>query len=256
MPETRDAYGPYPRSAPARPYYGGRPYYPGRPYTYARPHAWWGWGWGWQPIYSYAPPPPSSEGEYGGRYAREEPPALSARFSLYGAGRKDGYAAGITFGMEGRYTGFDLDVGALAREQVTGPLHEDGSDPATFGNAHLTWSLVSVPFARVRLETGASILALPDSPAVEAQPWRGKTLFGPDVGLSGGLGLLGPLAIEGHARLTPFPIRIADTFLGVALHGGPLGVSAGWRWIDVDGDGKDAPKLMFRGPQVGLTLAL
>ncbi len=31
-------------------------------------------------------------------------------------------------------------------------------------------------------------------------------------------------------------------------------MSAGWRWIDVDGDDDDAPRVWFRGPQVGLTL--
>lgn len=107
----------------------------------------------------------------------------------------------------------------------------------------------------MRLETGVSILALPDSPAAADEEWRGKTLLGPDVGISGQLGLVGPIGIEGYARLTPFPQRVADTFIGLAVHGGPLGVNAGWRWVDVAGNGRDAPRLMFRGPQVGIGLA-
>ncbi len=253
-PPPPRAYAPaprYPRTVPAPRYV--RPY----PYSY-RPHFWWGWGWGWgwYPLYGYAyrpayPPPP-------GEYA---PPQQSAadriytRFSLYGAGRTDGYVGGLAFGLDGRYVGFDLDASAIAREPVTGPLHESGSDPATWGTAHFTWSFLSERSIRLRAETGASMLSLPDSRFAAAQQWRGKTIVGPDVGISGQLGLAGPVGIEGHARLTPFPVRVADTFIGATVHGGPVGISAGWRWIDVAGDNKDAPKLWFRGPQVGLSLA-
>ncbi len=252
-PDARRELSPDPRYRPAP----GRPYV-GRPYVgpYYRPHRWWGWGWGWYPVYPYYPAPPPSEG-----YApapepeRREQDRIYTRLSLYGAGRSDGYMGGLTVGLEGRLLGFDVDVAALAREQVTGPLHSDTSDPATWTTAHLTWTLVNERSVRLRLETGASILALPDSPAVANQEWRGKTLVGPDVGISGHLGLVGPLGIEGYARLTPVPTRVADTFVGLAVHGGPLGVSAGWRWVDVAGNGRDAPKLMFRGPQVGIGLA-
>jgi hypothetical protein len=246
----RDAIGPYPRSEPA-PQYAPRPY-AGR--RYYRPRVWWGWGWGWYPLYSYAPGPYADVGEP--PRDREEANQVYGRLSLYGAGRMDGYVAGLELGIEGRYAGFDLDANALASEQVTGPLHHDGNDPIGWGTAHVTWSLLSERSLRLRVETGASMLALPSSDFVASREWRGKTVFGPDVGVSGQLGLLGPVGLEGHARLTPFPVRTADTFLGLVLHEGPLGVSAGWRWIDVAGDEKDAPKVWFRGPQVGLSFAL
>lgn len=249
----REAPGPYPRTAPA-PRYGPRPY-PGPYYSY-RPHFWWGWGWGWgwYPLYGYRAYPPPPPGEYA-PLQRQEADRIYTRFSLYGAGQSDGYVAGVDFGLDGRYMGFDLDVNAIARERVTGPLHETGSDPATWGTAHLTWSFLSERSVRLRAETGVSMLDLPSSDFVVNQPWRGKTLVGPDVGVSGQLGLVGPLGIEGHARLTPFPVRVADTLIAATIHGGPLGLSAGWRWIDVAGNDKDAPKLRFRGPQAGLSLA-
>jgi hypothetical protein len=249
---SRGAPGPYPRTAPA-PYYGPRAY--PRPYYY-RPHFWWGWGWGWgwYPFYGYPVSPLPATGEYAPRPG-DEANRIFTRFSLYGAGRSDGYVAGVDFGIDGRYTGFDLDVNAIARESVTGPLHETGSDAATWGTAHFTWSFLSERSVRLRAETGVSMLSLPDSQFAAAQEWRGKTVFGPDVGVSGQVGLIGPLGIEGHARLTPFPVRVADTLIAATVHGGPVGLSAGWRWIDVAGDGKDAPKLVFRGPQVGLSFA-
>lgn len=243
------APGPYPRTAPAPRYV--RPY-PG-PYYY-RPHFWWGWGWGWgwYPLYGYAAaPPPAAQGYE----PRPEADRIYTRFSLYGAGRTDGYVGGVDFGLDGRYVGFDFDVNAIARESVTGPLHETGSDPVTWGTGHFTWSVLSERSFRLRAETGVSILSLPNSQFVAAQQWRGKSVVGPDIGVSGQLGLVGPVGVEGHARLTPFPVRVADTLIAATVHGGPVGLSAGWRWIDVAGDGKDAPKLMFRGPQVGLSLA-
>ena len=99
------------------------------------------------------------------------------------------------------------------------------------------------------------MLSPPDSEATLDREWRGKTVIGPDVGISGQLGVLGPVGIEGHARLTPFPVRMADAFLGLAFHQGRLGAErpAG-AGINVDGDDDDAPRVWFRGPQVGLTL--
>lgn len=250
-PEVRrDEPGPYPRTVPA-PY--GRRYQP-RPYYY-RPHAWWGWGWGWYPLYACPEPPTPPPGQGYAPPPHDEADRITTRFSVYGAGRSNGYVGGLDFSLDGRYAGFDLDVNALASEPVTGPLHESGRDPATWGSAHFTWSLLAERSFRLRILTGGSMLSLPDSPAVADREWRGKTVYGPDVGVSGQIGLLGPLGIEGHARVTPFPVRVADTLIAATLHAGPLGLSGGWRWIDVAGDEKDAPKMSFRGPQVGLSLA-
>jgi hypothetical protein len=254
-PERREV-APAPRPPPPPRYrmYPVRPYH--RPHFYYRqpPSFWWGWGWGWgwYPLYANPVPPPP-EGYVPER--RSEAERIYTRISLYGAGRSDGYMGGFDLGLDGRWLGFDLDASAIARESVTGPLNRRGSDPATWGTAHLTWTVLSDRSFRLRVETGASMLSLPDSPAVEGEEWRGKTLVGPDVGVSGQLGIVGPLGVEGHARLTPIPTRVADVLLAATVHGGPLGLSAGWRWIDVAGNGRDAPKLTFQGPQVGLSLA-
>jgi hypothetical protein len=246
-PIPRQNYGAYPRPVPYR---RGPP-----PVYYRRPRAYGWWGWGYAPILT-PPPPPYAPGERPDRPDRAEADRVYTRINAYGAGKSDGYAAGLSLSLDSRYAGFDISIDALAREQVTGPLHDSGSDPAGWGSAHLTWSVLSTPNARLRVLTGASMLSLPDSRAVRGQPWAGKTLVGPDVGLSGQLGLAGPLGIEGYARLTPLPVVVADTYAGLIVHGGPLGVTAGWRWVDVQGSdtNNDAPKLMIRGPQVGLSL--
>ena len=79
----------------------------------------------------------------------------------------------------------------------------------------------------------------------------GKQVCGPDVDASVSCWLAGPLGLEGRARLTPFPVTVADTHTGLTLHDGPIGLTGGWRWVDLRGDGTDAPALMFRGPQWG-----
>lgn len=251
----RDALGPYPRS-PSAPQYVPRPpppppsgYYP------PRPRVWWGggwgWGWGWDPIYPYAPGPHFDARD---QPVRDEADRIYTRLSLYGAGQTDGYVAGVSLNIEGRSTGFDLDVSALEKEAVTGPLRDRGTEPISWNTAHLTWAILSERSVQLRVETGASMLSLPASDFTAQQPWRGKTIIGPDVGLSGQIGLLGPFGIEGHAWLTPFPVRTADSFLGLALHDGPIGMHAGWRSIDVAGRMNDAPKVSFSGPEVALVL--
>jgi hypothetical protein len=72
--------------------------------------------------------------------------------------------------------------------------------------------------------------------------------------LSGHLGLIGPFGLEGHARVTPFPFPIIDTRAALVLRGGPLALSAGWRSIDVNGNGVKYPEAHFAGPEIGLQL--
>jgi hypothetical protein len=90
-------------------------------------------------------------------------------------------------------------------------------------------------------------------------PWSGSSFansvaFGPQIGLSGHAGLLGPLGIEGHARVTPYPVPVLDARAAFVVRGGPLAVSAGWHVIDVNGDGQDTPAARFAGPEIGLQL--
>ncbi|HET6413136.1 MAG TPA: hypothetical protein VFG53_13850 [Anaeromyxobacter sp.] len=165
----------------------------------------------------------------------------------------DGWDAGVILTVDTRWVGFDANIDALAQKSVTGSTHNDIGDPAAWGSAHITWSVISASWIRIRALTGASMLALPKTTFTESQPWAGDTLFGPDVGFSGGIGLHAPVTAEGWARLTPFPTRIVDAYAGLGVHGGPIGLTAGWRWVEVHGNGTDAPTLNFSGPQGGLS---
>jgi len=234
----------YPRSVPPPPRSGPPPLY--YAYRYVAP-----WGWGYYPVYpppprAPAPPPPSAAAP------PSEEDSASGRFLLYGAGSGSGYMAGTSLAVDTRWVGLDATIDALADDAVTGPTQHDAGSPAAWGTAHITWSIVSVPRFRIRVLTGGSMLLLPRSQFTTGQPWAGKTLWGPDVGFSGGVNLIGTVALEGYAHLTPFPTRVGDAYAGAALHFGPIGLTGGWRWVEVYGDGNDAPRMSFSGPQAGL----
>lgn len=285
-PEARP--GPYPRAPSPYPRTGRPPYPRAVPPHYPPPaHAerprvvvgpppfWWGWGWGWgyYPLYPRYPLAPGDQSspptQTSPAYPAPDPDRIVTRLSLHGAGmrrdldepdgRDDGYAAGLALTVDGRQVGFHAGVDAVARESVTGDFHDDGSSPAAWATAHITWSVLSRDAYRLRFELGGSLLALPDDTFAAGQPWAGKVIFGPDVGVSGQLGLVGPIGIEGHARVTPFPVPVVDTRIALALRGGPLGITLGWRAINVEGDDQDtdadAPELRFRGPELGLSVA-
>jgi hypothetical protein len=228
-----------------------------RPRRYARSAIvvgspfWWGlgFGWGYAPLYPRNP----YAGEPGASY-EPDPDAVHLRLSGTGVAASGGGMGGIALDVEGRSGGVNARIDALAKDGVTGVPGGDHRAIA-WGSAHVTWSLVSDEVARVRLEIGGSALALPDTGFAATQPWAGRTAFGPDVGVSAQLGLVGPIGIEGHARVTPFPVPVLDTRLAVALRGGPLAVTAGWRGLHVAGDGVDAPVLDLSGPELGLSIA-
>ena len=45
------------------------------------------------------------------------------------------------------------------------------------------------------------------------------------------------------------------TGLGLALRGGPLALTAGWRSFDLSGDGVKGPSAHYDGPELGLAVA-
>jgi hypothetical protein len=200
-----------------------------RPRRYARSAIvvgspfWWGlgFGWGYAPLYPRNP----YAGEPGASY-EPDPDAVHLRLSGTGVAASGGGMGGIALDVEGRSGGVNARIDALAKDGVTGVPGGDHRAIA-WGSAHVTWSLVSDEVARVRLEIGGSAL----------------------------VGLVGPIGIEGHARVTPFPVPVLDTRLAVALRGGPLAVTAGWRGLHVAGDGVDAPVLDLSGPELGLSIA-
>ncbi len=245
------------RPAPTPPsgrYYGG-PYY-GYPGYYADPALyvspfWFGWSWGWgyyplwgprpyDPRYGYVPEP------------RYEPDRVATQLALRGAGAPGGAAGGLSLSADGRFVGFHAGVDAIAIAPPGGTVQSSAA--LGFGSAHLTWSVVSEDAGRIRLELGGSMLSIPTGGAYAGAPYAGNVLFGPDVGVSGHLGLAGPLGLEGYARLTPVPIPVTDVHAALAFRGGPLALTAGWRAIRIDGNGTDAPSARFSGPEIGLSL--
>lgn len=211
---------------------------------------WWGWGWGWgyYPIYP-APPPDVSDLRPGGQ-ALSEGPRTSASLRATVATDTRGGVAGLALSMDGRSLGFQASIDAIDRSRA--PATDPASNLGTlgYGTMHATWSFLSERNVRVRLEAGASIVTLGDATGVGAPPYAGSTLFGPSFGVSGHLGLLGPVGLEGHTRLTPSPVPVTDSRVALAIRGGPLAIGLGYRWLGIQGDGTSAPDVRFAGPEL------
>ena len=227
-----------------RTYPSGTTVYPLYP---VQPYWWWGWGWGfgYYPLY---PRPPVAE------YGAPEPERVATTLSARASGARDGAAAGISLGIEGRHGGFDADIAAISTDKIGGTTALGSSSAIGWGTMHATWSIVSDGSARIRVEVGGSMLSMPTGGAAAGAPWESKVSFGPDAGISGQLGLVGPFGIEGHARVTPLPVPVTDLRAAVALRAGSLALTGGWRAIHVSGDGVDAPSIDFSGPEIGLAL--
>jgi hypothetical protein len=279
-PYARPAPAPYARPAPA-PY--ARPAQRGGRYrTYVGPGAalgalsfWGGWGlgWGYYPLYPLYPqayqqpyPPggagsgdgyyPPGDGYYppdAGGYPAANPDRVFVRLGAAAAGMPDGAVGGFTLALDGRTAGFSASVDALVLDDVT-RVGDTGGDALGWGTAHFTWSVLADASFRIRLELGGSMLSLPKTGAFAAMTRAGDVAFGPDVGISGQLGLVGPIGLEGHARVTPFPIPVVDARLAVALRGGPLALTAGWRGIRVYRQEGEVPDVDFSGPELGLSI--
>ncbi len=220
------------------------------PPVYYPPPYWWGfgWGYGYAPLYPLYPEPFPAYGVEGA------PPAhrLASTMRATGAaGSGTSGAVGLAFTVDGRRGGFDLAIDAFAPSHggvMAGGL--DGSQDAYgFGSAHFAFPILEGPAYRLRLQAGGSWLSVPVS------TYGGPTdAFGPDVGASANLGLVGPFGLEGHARLTPFPVQVVDLRAAVALRAGPFSLLGGYRVIDVAGDSRTGPAARFEGPELGVGL--
>jgi hypothetical protein len=229
-----------PRYTPPNAFPVGFPGYYYDPYYYGFAPFWWGWGagFGYYPLY----PRP----RYG--YAPEEVSRITTRLLLDGGGtlRRGGAAAGLSLGIEGERLGFHLGLDGFS---PTGNF--DSSMTYGYATAHLTASVVSTDVARLRVELGGSFLSWPD-----VGRDAGAIAFGPDVGLSGHLGLLGPLGVEAYARYTPIPTPIFDWRAALAFRFGPVSLTAGWRELSVYRSTSRAnlSRFDFSGPQAGVGL--
>ena len=209
----------------------------------------WGWGWGYYPLW----PSPYYPGEAPG-YRPDDANRITARLEAYGAGATNAVAGTLALSMEGPRAGFSADVSGLA---ISAPAGSTAGDAAlTLGGARASWTLASDAAFRLRLELGGSMLSVPDTGRYAGASYANTMTFGPQVGVSGNLGLVGPFGLEGYARVTPLPVPVLDGKVGLVFRGGPLAVSAGWRVIDVNGNGIDDPEAHFSGPELGLQLML
>ncbi len=236
FPGTRGFRGPYYRSY----YY---PYY----YPYYAAPFWWGLGWGWgyypsypQPAYPVAAPP-------------EETRKVVAQLAVTG-GPTRAYWSGITSnevmgGVELHVDGPRFGLGAAVDGFSLGSSYSGPSSRTTLalGSAHLTIPIASGEVGRLRAELGGTVVSWPDTFS-----YYGASSLGPDVGVSGHVGLVGPLGIEGHARYTPFPRYVVDLEGSLALRFGPVAPKIGWRDVSVGGESPQ-PSLRFYGPQLGLS---
>ncbi len=211
----------------------------------AQPWSGLGWGWGYYPLFLR----PAAE-----QIPNGDPDRLATTLTGSVAAMPQAMATGIALAIEDRAAGFEAGIDAIALRDVAGDVSLGSSSAVGLGTMHATWSVVSEDAFRLRVEAGGSMISMPAGGTSADMPWAGKVAFGPDVGVSGHVGLLGPIGIEGHARVTPVPFPVTDTRAALALRGGALAFTAGWRAIRVFGDGVDAPALSFSGPEVGLAL--
>lgn len=240
---------PPPSTRPPPPWPGSRPWGPPQQ-AYYPPPFWWGfgWGYGYYPLYPlYGEPLPAYDVE-------RAPPAhrVASTMRVTGAsGSGDSGAVGLAFAVDGRHGGFDVAVDAFApsRGGVMVGGFSGSQDSYGFGSAHLAFPILEGPAYRLRLLAGGSWLSVPAS-AYGSQ----ADAFGPDVGASASLGLIGPLGLEGHARITPFPVEIIDLRAAVALRAGPFSLLGGYRVIDVAADSRTGPAARFEGPEFGIGL--
>jgi hypothetical protein len=206
----------------------------------------WSWGWGYYPLW----PRPYYEGGQPG-YLPDDARRLGARLEAYGAGASHAAAGTLALAMEGPIAGFNADVTGLALSDPSGAT----TDAAlTIASGRATWSIASEAAFRLRLELGATMVSVPSSGIYASTSYANSVSVGPQLGVSGHVGLVGPFGLEGHARVTPYPVPVVDAKAAVVLRGGPLAVSAGWRSVDVNGNRIDAPEAHFKGPEVGLQL--
>jgi hypothetical protein len=226
---------------------GGGPIGWAPPPVYYSPPFWYGYGWGWgyYPLYPAVVPAPGLPSEL-----PTQGTAATVRASG-GFGPRDTGLAGLAFAVEGERAGFNLGFDAFSPSR--GGLFDGGRSGASrsygLGSAHFTYPLFRGPAFGVLLEGGGSWLSVPSS------SFTGSTdAIGLDLGTSAHLGLLGPLGLEGHARITPYPVRVVDLRAAAALRGGALSLTFGYRVIDVEADDRTGPAARFEGPELGLGL--
>jgi hypothetical protein len=168
---------------------------------------------------------------------------LSFRLGLQGGPISEGAAVDLFIGLEGRRFGVDARVTGMGLEADDG---SDLTDTITLMEAHLTWALISLERARLRVEAGVSSASAPDI-----------SFLGPSLGMSFEACMAGPLDFEARMQATPFPYRQVDASAALALHLGALVLRGGYRGMVLDDAGEvDGVRNVdtFHGPYFGLGL--
>ncbi|QSQ22119.1 hypothetical protein JY651_44465 [Pyxidicoccus parkwayensis] len=168
---------------------------------------------------------------------------LSFRLGLQGGPVTEGAAVDLFIGLEGRRFGADVRLTGMGLDADDG---SDETDTISLVEAHLTWAIVSLPQARVRVEAGVSTAHAPD-----------VTFVGPSLGMSLEACMAGPLDFEARVQTTPFPYRQVDASAALALHLGALVLRGGYRGMVLDDAGEvdDVRHVdTFHGPFFGLGL--
>lgn len=205
----------------------------------------WGFGYGYRPVYGYTSSAVMTSAPASGQV---EESAVTVAFSgglmVFGAAAGGG-GAGLDLGMlvEGERLGF---VGAFTGLAISADDGSGATDSIKLLNGFMTYSLISRPEGRFRVEGGVMGAFAPD-----------LIVAGPSLGFSGVMGLVGPLGMDGSIRMTAFPYRQVDAQAGLTLGIGQVGLRAGMRGIYLN----DAGLLdgvvrsdTFVGPYGGLEL--
>jgi hypothetical protein len=157
--------------------------------------------------------------------------------------RQGGGAGGVSGTLEGARWGLDARTLLLVLPTEDGTSDADG---ILLAAAHLTYSLVAEDWMRLRLQAGVNGVMAPDLSA-----------WGPGLGASMELCVLGPLDLEARANVIPFPFAQLDAQAGLALRFPRWSVRAGVRRLVLDDRGLvdgTAHVDRFTGPYVGLAM--
>jgi len=190
---------------------------------------------------TYVAPEPAVEFR---KYPQPERKRLFVQMGANGGAMGGGGALGLFLNFEGRRWGFSTHYTGLGLPTEDGL---PGTDRIHLMDAHLTFSPVSNPRGRWRLELGVSSASAPDI-----------TFVGPSFATSMELCLVGPLDFEVRLQAVPFPHRQLDAQAGLALHFGTFNLRGGWRGLVLDDAGHvDDVRHVdgFSGPYFGLGFA-
>jgi hypothetical protein len=205
----------------------------------------WGYGIGYIPppppvqLYVDTPPPV-------GPYEETQPLTVQSLGGdvMVGAG---GALLGALLAVEGRRFGFVFNYTA-----AFAPVPQsDAYDTIHLMQGHVTYALLAGERGRLRAELG---LHAAFAPAV--------TFFAPGAGVSGALGLVGPLGLEARVYANVWPYTQLDARAGFSLGNDVAGVSLGARALYLNDNGvlgavnADDTDDLFYGPYLAVAFAL